>query len=365
MEKPRFLGIQEYPLANQQDTERSRPLRGWLGGFNNPWDTWQTPNGLLVLRWKRKYPKSKLEIPDEKTLEKLLPVSKPAFPPSNSEKVSMTWLGHASCLFQLDGVSILADPVFEPECSTFQSLSFSGKPATTPRFRPSPCQVEDLPQNLKFILISHNHFDHMDLPTCLKLHQRFGDQLVWCVPLGNEATMRQALGTEAKVIELDWWQCAAFKVGQSKLFEIVATPCQHWCMRKLMIDKMMSLWCSFSVIGPSGRRVFFAGDTGYCKAFKEIGRDLGPFDIAAIPIGAYDPHEFLAAQHVDPNDAVQLHKDIGSRKSVGVHWGTFPFADDSLMGPKEDLEKAVKDHKLKTGEFIAVQHGETVTIDDE
>lgn len=219
---------------------------------------------------------------------------------------------------------------------------------------------------MDFVIVSHSHYDHLDKPSVMRILRRWGSRVRWYVPLGLAEWFRKR-GARG-VTELDWWEGVRHP-GSG--VDITLTPAQHWSKRKLIGDINRSLWGSFAVTGRS--RFFFAGDTGYCPAFREIGERLGPFDLAAIPIGAYgerrgraerypaasrgrhrgpvlihtplsasasfffkpaslspcpaDPRWFMAPQHVDPFEAVQIHLDVRARRSVPIHWGTFGEAD--------------------------------------
>ena len=215
-------------------------------------------------------------------LEQNLPVLAPdssvlSSPPSDD--IQVTWLGHASVLVQMDGLNILTDPVFSGFCGPNQFMSFK-------RYRPAPCSVDELP-NIDAVCISHSHYDHLDLKSVKDLNQRFGECLHWFVPMGLKSWMSNA-GCK-NVTELEWWEETQFSKQKSNdnVTKFVFTPTQHWCRRTLM-DENKVLWGSWTVVGPK-HRFFFAGDTGYCKGFKQIGKQYGPFDFAAIPIGAYKP----------------------------------------------------------------------------
>ena len=179
----------------------------------------------------------------------------------------------------MDGLNILTDPVFSTHCGPTWLLSLK-------RYRPVPCAVSDLPE-IDAVCISHDHYDHLDFNTVTKLNRRFGDKLHWFVPMGLAHWMLQS-GCN-NVTELEWWdekELPKCDIGGNST-KFIFTPNQHWCRRSLG-DRNKVLWGSWTIIGPR-HKFFFAGDTGYCKGFKQIGRKFGPFDFAAIPIGAYKP----------------------------------------------------------------------------
>ncbi|XP_008109735.1 N-acyl-phosphatidylethanolamine-hydrolyzing phospholipase D isoform X2 [Anolis carolinensis] len=284
-------------------------------------------------------------------LDKELPVLKPYFV-KNPELVGktgsgmrVTWLGHASVMVEMDELVFLTDPIFSQRASPVQ---FGGPK----RFRGPPCTVDQLPK-IDAVMISHNHYDHLDYHTVVNLNNRFGSDLRWFVPLGLLDWM-QKCGCE-NVIELDWWGENCVPGHDAVTF--VFTPSQHWCKRTAMDDNRV-LWGSWSVLGP-WNRFFFAGDTGYCVAFEEIGKRFGPFDLAAIPIGAYEPRWFMKYQHVDPEEAVRIHVDVQTKKSVGIHWGTFALANEYYLDPPAKLKEALERYGLKTEDFFVLNHGES------
>ena len=207
-----------------------------------------------------------------------MPIHKPTFqtnpPPSG---VVVTWLGHATTLVQLDGVNILTDPVFSTHCGPLQNAWVSHK-----RFRPAPCKVDELPQ-IHAVVISHSHYDHLDYQSVKDLNWRFRDNLHWFVPLKLKPWF-ESMDCQ-NVHELDWWD--EKNLPSHPDVKIVCTPAQHWSARTPR-DQNQTLWGGWCVIGPR-HRFYFAGDTGYCEAFRQIGQKYGPFDLAAIPIGAYLP----------------------------------------------------------------------------
>jgi N-acyl-phosphatidylethanolamine-hydrolysing phospholipase D len=189
------------------------------------------------------------------------------------------------------------------------------------RYRDVPIQINRIPR-IDCVVISHNHYDHLDQQSILDLNKKFGDnkRINWFCGIGTKEWFN-SIGIYENVHELNWWQSINIKN-----IEFVFTPAQHWSMRKVF-DKNKALWGSWSMIGLK-KRIFFAGDTGYCTALNEIGKKYGPFDLSFIPIGAYHPRWFLSPQHVDPEQAVQIHLDVKSQKSFAIHWGTFPMGKE-------------------------------------
>ncbi|XP_038068617.1 N-acyl-phosphatidylethanolamine-hydrolyzing phospholipase D-like [Patiria miniata] len=332
------------------------------GRYRNPrsWDTWRQPSFITAI--KLMFTRSQNGLPSKQELERTLPMNVTngtviGSPPDSGIKV--TWFGHASLLVQFDGVSILTDPIFSSFCGPASLVGYK-------RYRPAPCTVEELPK-VHAVVISHSHFDHLDLPTVKQLNRKFKSDLRWFVPSGMKSWFTRA-GVE-DVVELIWWEdtCNYIQLGRdtSTRVRFFFTPAQHWSMRN-GIDTNKSLWGSWSILGPNNR-FFFAGDTGYCSnVFKEIGQKFGPFDVAAIPIGAYKPKALLSPQHVDPSEAVQIHSDIQARHSVGIHWGTFELGKEHYLAPREDLKKALEKARLDGHniDFFTLQHGETMLLAD-
>ncbi|KAM6320742.1 N-acyl-phosphatidylethanolamine-hydrolyzing phospholipase D [Aegotheles albertisi] len=333
----------------EEDVTKSQ--RGKDGRFVNPWPTWKSPSWPNILKWSL-MEKNNSNVPCSKQeLDKALPVLKPYFvqKPELAGKTGtgmrVTWLGHASVMVEMDELIFLTDPIFSHRASPTQLMG-------PKRFRGPPCTVEQLPK-IDAVVISHTHYDHLDYNTVTSLNGRFGSELRWFVPLGLLDWM-QRCGCE-NVIELDWWEENCVPGHDAVTF--VFTPSQHWCKRTATDDNKV-LWGSWSVLGP-WNRFFFSGDTGYCVAFEQIGKRFGPFDLAAIPIGAYEPRWFMKYQHVDPEEAVRIHIDVQAKKSVAIHWGTFALANEYYLDPPVRLNEALERYGLKKEDFFVLNHGES------
>lgn len=259
---------------------------------------------------------------------------------TGSGAASVTFIGHATFLLQLDGITILTDPVFSNRASPF---SWAGPM----RVRDPGIDIDDLPP-IDVVLVSHNHYDHMDIASLRRLRDRWDPVIL--TGLGN----RRYLGRKGlrNCLEFDWWETTA--VDHAK---ITFVPAQHWSRRGLF-DRRRTLWGGF-VLQTASSRVFFAGDTGYPGHFRAIRERLGAPDIALLPIGAYEPRWFMAAQHMNPEEAVLAHLDLGARVGIGMHFGTFQLTDEGIHAPVEALSEACSQYGVAPNAFRVLDFGET------
>jgi len=236
---------------------------------------------------------------------------------ANGMVPTLTWIGHSTFLLQIDSVNILTDPHWGDRASP---VMFTGPR----RLVPPGMRFEDLPP-IHAVIISHDHYDHLDEATVRRLNAAYHP--TFFVPLGIKAWLAKVGITN--VVELDWWETREFRG-----LTLVCTPAQHSSGRGLL-DQNRRLWSSWVVRGRD-RRLFFAGDTGYYDAFKEIGERLGPFDVAFIPIGGYSAYE-RHPNHVNPEEAVQIFEDLGARLMVPMHFGTFDLNREPFREPPDRL----------------------------
>ena len=252
----------------------------------------------------------------------------------NVDGIRITFVNHSTFLIQVDSVNILTDPVWSERCSP---LSFVGPK----RMRPPGILFEDLPP-IDVVILSHNHYDHLDESTMKKLIKTHDPQII--TPLGVGAFIKH-LGS-GHTHDMDWWEQTELSSG----IPIVAVPAQHFSGRGTF-DRDATLWCGYVIKSRAGN-IYFAGDSGYGDFFKTIGKEFGEMAVSLIPIGAYLPQWFMSPIHISPEEAVQVHKDVNSKITLGMHFGTFPLADDGPERPKTDLKKALKEAGIDPGEFI-------------
>lgn len=254
------------------------------------------------------------------------PKKYPADPPPPGD-VRVFFVGHCTLIIEMGGLRFLTDPIFSDKASPFGLFG-------QPRYHPPGITLEDLPK-IDAVLISHNHYDHLDEETI----KRLPPGLKYFVPEGLAPWFRER--GVADVTELSWWQ-----VAKMNGVKIVAVPCQHWS-RRTPFDTCRSHWCGF-VLESGPVRFLFIGDSGYGPHFKKIGDMLGPFHIAALPIGAYDPAWMMAQVHMNPEEAVQAFEDTRASILVPTHYGCFQLADEPPGEPPRRLfhEWRAKGHDL-------------------
>jgi len=439
--KGRQVLLEEYSKSEWFDA-LGRPLtaRDSTGRFVNPWQS-QSTNGVhsleTIIRWRwQRFVRenmnflSKFMFPpmqsDETntcmTSSPLLTQTIPPLPVPNKSNLHFTWIGHSTCLFQVkNNFTILTDPMFSTRASPYKSY------IGVPRDVPPACSIQELikhqakngflddtdgrksEQNCDFgkldiCCITHDHYDHMDTESVQNLKHHVE---LWVVPLGIGNWLVESCSIDRqRIVELQWWQ--QLRVGKRKgrvvviknhsyedksfvcneyendeVLTITCCPSSHWAGRTIL-DRNLRLWCSFA-FSVTSFKFFFCGDSGYPNfpLFRQIGDTLGPFDLSCIPIGAYEPKEMNKDSHCNPQEAVKIHKDLHSKHSVAIHWGSFQLTEESMGAPPHELEDAIRSerqghqhiNKLSDSigdgisyspiNFSVLGHGETLVLKDE
>jgi L-ascorbate metabolism protein UlaG (beta-lactamase superfamily) len=270
---------------------------------------------------------------------------KPVLPTSVAAgQVAATWIGHATWLLQFSGFTVLTDPVFAHRAGPWGVLG-------PPRARSAALTLPELPK-VDLVLLSHNHYDHLDLAALRVIARR--DRPLVVAPLGLKAWL-EARGV-TPVVELDWWQAHEMGGGAT----VTCTPAQHWSSRWPW-DRCRTLWGGFMLRTAAGA-VYFAGDTGWAPHFAVIREKLGAPDLALLPIGAYEPRWFMESVHMNPDEAVRAHRALGARQSLGMHHRTWQLTDEAYEAPGRDLAAARQPHGVGAEAFAAPEIGETVRV---
>ena len=315
-----------------------RPLHHIDGGFRNLDPSFQRPGAWT--RWSFIARRMWDSIVSPRTFEAPRVANDGAALRAAPPPRSITWIGHATLLVQLDGLSVLTDPNWSERAGPTSWIGAR-------RINAPGLTFEDLPR-IDVVTISHDHYDHLDLPTVKRLAATHDPLFV--VPLGMKAWFVD--NGMPRVEELDWWQ-----EHEHRGVRFACTPAQHFSQRSFW-DANRRLWASWAVIGRE-RRFYHGGDTGYFAGFKEIGRRLGPFDVAALPIGAYLPPVIMKWVHTTPEEAVQAFVDLDARTILGMHWGTFDLADEPLDEPPGRMLAEVQRRGIDTSRAWILKIGET------
>ncbi len=322
-------------------SSRSYPVSDHYDGqiFYNPWLGGPVNKSFIdLLKWQ--WADGKEKWPDW-----IAETEQPQLPAQVKHgDVHLTMINHASYLMQFADFNIVTDPVFSERVSPISWLGPT-------RRRPPGISIEKLPK-IDYVIISHNHYDHMDLPSIRALAQAFNPLFI--VPLGNKHILESVDVT--RVVELDWWQTHDISPGHS----IHLVPVQHWSTRGIL-DRNKALWGGY-VIDADQLKLYFGGDTGYGPHFKETFQRLGPMDVSLLPIGAYEPRWFMKDQHMNPEEAVQAHLDLGSKHSLGMHYGTFQLTDEGIERPVEALKASLDKAGIDSSRFIAAKNGQTTWL---
>jgi N-acyl-phosphatidylethanolamine-hydrolysing phospholipase D len=302
------------------------------GGFFTPWGRF--PNRLWdVVRWK---------LLSGNAYDKRRPPVIPrvendgSYLRARDPRPSITWVGHSTFAVQDGGEVFLTDPHFGPRALLPRRLTPPGIPLAA------------VPEDA-FVVLSHNHYDHLDAWTV----RRLPPSLPWFVPLGLGSWLRRR-GVR-QVTELDWWQ----EVRHGR-WTLTFLPAQHWSNR-LSMPRNSTLWGSW-LVDSGSRRLYFAGDSGYFSGFREVGRRCAPIDVALLPIGAYEPRWFMRYQHVDPAEALQAFADLGAARMVAMHWGGFDLTDEPADLPPQELARLLAE-RPERGRVDVPAVGERLFLD--
>ncbi len=321
-----------------------KPLRKG-GRFINPWPGNQQHGFRDFIRWiserhaRRTIASRQISIPKRVAASFIVPRPSP-------QQLTATWIGHTTVLLQLGGLNILTDPIWSNRASP---LSFAGPK----RYSPPGLDFDSLPM-IDVVVISHDHYDHLDSTTVRRLTARF-PAAAWRVPLGVAAFVRKRGATDVK--ELSWHDID--QIGEMRL---TCVPAQHFSGRS-PFNRDRTLWCGW-VLATTDRSVFFAGDTALNPSFADIGLRYGPFDLALMPIGAYDPRWFMRSVHMDPEECAQAaHMVIPDGSAVpcllATHWGTFKLTDEPLDEPPRRMRTAWSNAGFPAEKLLVLSLGET------
>jgi L-ascorbate metabolism protein UlaG (beta-lactamase superfamily) len=268
--------------------------------------------------------------------------ARPALPASLAQgQVALTFINHVTFLIQFPGLNVLTDPVYSERASPFRHMG-------PRRVRDPGLPFADLPP-IHVVLVTHNHYDHLDTETLLRLEAAHAPHFI--TSLGNRAFLEQ-FGLH-RVDELDWWQ--SVNAAESA---VIMTPAQHWSARGARGSRNRTLWGGF-IVRAGARQVYFAGDTGYWKHFRDIRARFGCMDLALLPIGTYEPRWFMRDQHMNPDDAVRAHVDLEAKISIGTHFGCFALTDEGIDDPVVHLGAARQEHGVSAEAFQVLETGET------
>lgn len=297
--------------------------------------TFANTNGNAINKPFRDLIKWQREAPDVTPITLPMAVLQPSIL-KKPKTAQVTWIGHSTFLLQVDGLNILTDPIFSNRASP---VSFAGPKRSTP----PAMTLQQLP-DIDVVLISHNHYDHLDSATVKALRKKQPDDPpVYFVPLGQKSWFDKR--NIENVTELDWWHSGT--IGDITFH---AVPVQHWSSRS-PFDRNKALWAGFLIDSPS-LRTLFVGDSGYSDDFKTIAKKLGKVDLALVPIGAYDPRWFMKSAHMNPEEALQVVKDVGAKRAIGMHWGTFALTDEPMAEPGERADATGVIETPKPGQTI-------------
>ena len=329
------------------------------GRYVSPWTEQTEKSFTAALKWMATRQQNKLKLPPSvprDPAQLLDPLeSLDSAKVGDLSKAHATWIGHATMYLQIGGLYFITDPMFSDRCSPSQLVG-------PKRFVRPPAEIEDL--DIDVVLLSHTHYDHLDYNSAMRISNKVKKSALWLVPLGVKAILAD-WGIVDNVVEMDWWQTHTLvSPTTSEPINVHFLPAKHWTART-PLDRNTCLWGGFAVTSQDCK-FYFTGDTAYeDRLFKQIGAKFGPFDLCAIPIGAYKPRNFMRDHHCDPEEAVQIHNDVRSKQSIAIHWGTFPLADEDVAEPALELARIRQGKALRPStSFFTMRHGATHCVGD-
>ncbi|MCH9609120.1 MAG: hypothetical protein S4CHLAM45_08830 [Chlamydiales bacterium] len=320
-------------------------MRNWLGRYLNPHQKQLRRGFIHFLLWRFGFYKDG-EIPEKVPDHFLFPNREE---PLDLNRPKVVWVNHSTFWIELDGKGILVDPIWSKRCSPF--------PLIGPKRHHLPTlSLEELP-SIDYVVLSHNHYDHMDRKTIVRIHRLYPN-IIWITPHRLKKQLLRLLPDmgEKWVVELKWWE-----EYEKDGLKFTAVPAQHFSGRGLF-DRNLTLWMGCIIESQKAdKRFYFVGDTGYNDFdFKKIGEKFGQIDLSLIPIGTYFPRQFMKGVHINPEESVKIHRDVKSKLSIGGHFGTFKLSPDSIERPPFDLYRAMEKHKCQLEEFRVLKPGQFI-----
>jgi N-acyl-phosphatidylethanolamine-hydrolysing phospholipase D len=335
------------PRTDEHSLGARRAAHHGEHGFENPWPSRPPAGHTRFLRWAlaHRTTKPRPVDPPRGTFTR----ATPSFdaPRAAHDEITVTWVGHATFLIQVGGLNVLTDPVWSDRASP---VWWAG-----PRRWVEPGIDFDALPPVDIVLISHDHYDHLDRRTLRRL-VRDHSRATWMVPLG----VASLVGRPGRLYELDWWDEAM--VADIRL---ACVPAQHTSARGVR-DRGRRLWCGWVIATPESR-IYFAGDTAYYQEIVQVAAGYGPFDVTLLPIGGYEPRSYMRYLHMNPEEAVQTFGDLRAASPpatqlgvfVPMHWGTFKLTDEAMDEPPRRVRRAWREAELPDDALWLLRHGET------